>query len=83
MLGFKNGDFAWEVIKQWEVGDVISTTIIVCYVSHDFGSSATDLLRVVTQSITNALPVPMLRQVYAGVQKRRFRVGGPQKMGSW
>ena len=41
-----------------------TTMINVCYVSHDFGSSARDVLRVVTQSITNALPVPMLRQVY-------------------
>ena len=43
--------------------------ILLVIMSHDFGSSHTDLLHVVTQSSTNALPVPMLRQVYVGGQK--------------
>ena len=38
-------------------------------VSYDFGSSHTELLHVVTQASTNALPVPMLRQVYLRSQK--------------
>ena len=64
-------------------GGTTTTITIACYVPRDFGTSATYLLRVVTQSITNALPVPMLRQVYVGPQKLRFCLGGVQKMGSW
>ena len=44
----------WRVIRY----------ILLLIVAHDFGSSDTDLLHVVTQASTNALPVPMLRQVY-------------------
>ena len=38
-------------------------------VAHDFGSSRTDLLHVVTHASTNALPVLMLRQVYLRAPK--------------
>ena len=38
--------------------------LLLLIVAHDLGSSDTDLLHVVTQASTNALPVPMLRQVY-------------------
>ena len=63
----------WRVIRY----------IRLLIVAHDFGSSRTDLLHVVTQASTNALPAPMLRQVYVGAQKRWFCVGGPPKMASW
>ena len=41
-----------------------SLSALLLILSDDFGSSHTDLLLVVTQASTNALPVPMLRQVY-------------------
>ena len=44
----------------------------LCYVSHECGNSEIELLRVVTQRITNALPVPMLRQVYDGAEQCDF-----------
>ena len=50
------GDFAGEVLQIVTWPCERHLLIISCYVSPDFGSSVTDLLRVVTQSITNALP---------------------------